>query len=370
MPRGENVRRDLERLANREKASAAIRAKLESMAETITEQALTIRDFESASRALDPRKVRSAIFGLSEVPADPPDWLVRTKPPKGSPGVPTLFCSDVHAGEVVRAEEINGLNSYDMATCRKRLRLMVDRTIDLLENHLVNPNYPGIVFALGGDMVSGDIHDELKETNELASLPTVLALRDVLVSCIGTLADRFGKVFVPCVVGNHGRQSKKPRAKLRVHTNYDWLLYTLLEKHFEGDPRIRFNIPEGPDARYSVYGHRYLLIHGDRFRGGDGMIGALGPIIRGDHRERSKASQINAQYDTMILGHWHQYISLSKLIVNGSVKGYDEYANNAGFGFEAPKQALWLTHPKHGITISMPVILEDKPIKSREWVTF
>lgn len=29
----------------------------------------------------------------------------------------------------------------------------------------------------------------------------------------------------------------------------------------------------------------YLLTHGDQFRGGDGVIGALGPIIRGDHKK-------------------------------------------------------------------------------------
>ena len=45
------------------------------------------------------------------------------------------------------------------------------------------------------------------------------------------------------------------------------------------DPRIRFAIPDGPDCLYQVFNHRYLLTHGDQFRGGDGLIGCLGPIV-------------------------------------------------------------------------------------------
>jgi hypothetical protein len=101
-----------------------------------------------------------------------------------------------------------------------------------------------------------------------------------------------------------------------------------------------------------------LLSHGDQFRGGDGMIGALGPIIRGDHKKRSRNAQIDLEYDTLILGHWHQYIHMRRLIVNGSLKGYDEYAYGNNYPFEPPTQALWMTHPKYGITYRAPVYVD------------
>lgn len=41
---------------------------------------------------------------------------------------------------------------------------------------MVNPDYPGIVVALAGDMVSGDIHQELKETNEVPTIASVVEL--------------------------------------------------------------------------------------------------------------------------------------------------------------------------------------------------
>ncbi|MFM0044110.1 hypothetical protein [Paraburkholderia sediminicola] len=321
--------------------------------------------------ALDEEFVKRRILKLAEAHVEPPKWLVAAKRTKGSPGVPTLFASDLHWGEVVDSSQIGGVNEYDMAIANKRIRRMVEVAIDLLNNHMVNPNYPGIVFALGGDMVSGGIHEELMATDEHEIMAVVLDLFGALTWGISTLADRFGRVFVPCVTGNHGRNTHKIRAKGRNYTSFDWLLYCFLAKRFEGDKRISFLIPNGPDALYKVYDHRYLLTHGDQFRGGDGMIGALGPIIRGDHKKRSRNSQIGAGYETMLIGHWHQLIQLQRLIVNGSLKGYDEYAYSNNFGYEPPRQALWLTHPTQGITFSMPVnVDEPREVTASSWVSW
>ena len=320
---------------------------------------------------LSARYIRTKILGLAEQPPAPPSWLVETKPSKSSPGVPTLFASDWHHGEVIEPSQVGGINQYNLNIAHDRQKQLITRTIDLLDSHMVNPSYPGIVFALGGDMVSGDIHDELKETNDIPLIPAVLDLLNILTWCITTLADRFGRVFVPCVTGNHGRNTLKIRAKDRHYTSFDWLTYQLLEKHFKSDPRVSFLIPDGPDAYYRVFGHRYLLTHGDAFRAGDSMIGPLGPIIRGDHKKRGRNNQIDMPYDTLMLGHFHQLVQMQRLIVNGSLCGYNEYAYAGNFPFERPRQGLWLTHPQHGITISMPVNVSDIEEKKgeRPWVS-
>lgn len=317
--------------------------------------------------------VKKKIFGLVEESDKVivPGWLIEPHKAKGAPGVPTIFMSDWHWGERVFPSQIGGVNEYNLTIAHRRIRTLVERTIDLLFNHMVAPNYPGIVCALGGDMVSGGIHEELLATDEKEIMPIVLDLVGVLIWVIDTLADKFGKVFLPCVTGNHGRSTHKIRAKGRAFTSYDWLIYHILELHFRDDKRVTFQIPDGSDALYRVYDHRYLLTHGDQFRGGDGVIGALGPIIRGDHRKRSRNGQIGMEYDTMLLGHWHQYIHLQRLIVNGSTKGLDEFAYQCNFPFEPPRQALWLTHPKRGITFSIPVNVDDQPggEKLAEWVS-
>lgn len=323
--------------------------------------------------ALTHERIRSEIIRLSADVATlrPLPWLSPVRSIADAPGVPTLFLSDFHWGEVVAPSQINGVNEFNLKIAHQRLRDTVDIAEHLLRILEPKMRYPGIVAALGGDMVTGNIHEELQATNEVSIMPTVLDLFGALAKALRRLADVFGKVFVPCVGGNHGRATLKTWSKDRNFTSFDWLLYSFLAKHFEDDPRITFYIPDGPDAYYRIFGTRYLLTHGDQFRGGDGMIGALGPIIRGDHKKRSRNAQIDMDYDVMMLGHWHQYIHHSRVIVNGSLKGYDEYAYQGNFGFEAPQQALWITHPKYGITYRMPVRADRlrEPAKT-EWVSF
>lgn len=301
---------------------------------------------------------------------DPPAWTIATPSKTSSPGVPTLFVSDLHWGETVYPSQINNVNEYNIRIAHRRMKTLIDSAIHLLR--IISPKleYPGIVVPLGGDMISGNIHDELTATNELNSMPAVLDLFGVLVGVIAALADTFGRVFLPCVSGNHGRDTQKIWNKDRHATSFDWLLYRFLAKHFDGDKRITFFIPDGSDAYYKIYDHAYLLSHGDQFRGGDGLIGCLGPIIRGDHKKRSRNAQIDMEYDTMLIGHWHQYIHHSRVIVNGSLKGYDEYAYAGNFGFEPPQQGLWLTQAKHGITFRMPVFVDPagRAVKT-EWVS-
>lgn len=322
--------------------------------------------------ALDNEAVRTHIIGLQKdvSRAAPPEWTLPLRGPASSPGVPTLLISDLHWGEVVDPRQINGVNEYNLRIAHQRMDNLVEASVHLLKILDPKMRYPGIVLPLGGDMISGDIHEELEASNEMPTMPTVVDLYGKLVSVISFYADQFKRVFLPCVTGNHGRNTHKIRAKDRHHTSFDWMLYTFLAKRFEGDPRVTFFIPDGPDAYYRIYEHKYLLTHGDQFRGGDGIIGALGPLTRGNQKKQSRNSQIDMAYDTMAVGHWHQDIFLRRLIVNSSLKGYDEYAYANNFGFEPPSQQLWVTHPKYRITYRMPVLVDrQRAAQKTEWVS-
>jgi hypothetical protein len=330
-----------------------------------------IRDLEAQIKAihredLTAENVRQAIFGLAAVSAEPPRWVVEPRAKRSVTGTPCTLWSDWHWGEVVDPAQVNGVNKFNLAIAQTRLRTLVEHTNDLCFGHMTNPVYPGIVVNLGGDMISGDIHEELSETNELPTMPVMVDLFGKLAWALRTLADKFGRVFVPCVAGNHGRNTKKPRLKNYVYSNFDWLLYTMLEAHFKAakDDRIAFMIPPAADAYYRVYGHRYLLTHGNNLgvKGGDGIIGALGPILRGDIKIRNANGRVGQPFDTLLMGHWHQQTPLfPRVCVNGSLKGYDEFAKLAlRAPPEEPQQALWFTHPSRGVTCYWPVQLGPK----------
>lgn len=318
--------------------------------------------------------VREHLFKLSARAPEPPTWIMKDGKP-GSRGCPTTIWSDFHWGEVVKPEQVGGVNEFNRAIAIRRLKRLVNTTIDLSFNHMgrAKTEYPGIVVMLGGDMISGDIHEELMVTNDRTPFQAVNDLTDNLAAAIETIATKFGKVFVPCVVGNHGRNTKRMRMKDRIFTSFDWLTYCNLERHFAGSKHVQFLIPPGADAHFSVYGHRYMLTHGDSLgvKGGDGIIGSLGPIMRGAIKVGRSESHIGRDFDTLVMGHWHQYLTLPGIIVNNALKGYDEFAHLAlRASYSRPSQALWFTHPEHGITAHWQVYLEGQQFaqESKDWI--
>ena len=324
---------------------------------------------------LTAENVRRTIFGLAEVSPNPPTWLApKAAKTRGAPDVPCLMLSDLHWGETVDPAQLNGINEYSLAIANQRLRAVTEKAIYLYQNHVTDHDAPGIVVLLGGDMISGDIHDELRDTNEQPVMPVFLDLLEAMLWTLRRLADAFGRVFVPCVAGNHGRNTVKPRFKQRAFSNFDWLLYNSLEKHFAEDDRVRFLIPDGADAYFAVNGHRFLLTHGDNLgvQGGDGIIGALGPILRGSFKTRNSQSAIGQNFDTIVMGHWHQYLPLPRVIVNGSLKGFDEYAKlKLRATPEAPIQAMWWVSQTYGIVRQDPIFADKpKPVANGPWVAW
>src|SRR5690606_14432447 len=107
---------------------------------------------------------------------DIPEWVTKERAVKGGHGVPTLFLSDLHWGERVFRDQVGGVNEFDLDIAHRRLKGCYESAVHLLRILDPKMKYPGIVIALGGDMISGSIHDELAQTNEVDSIPAVIDL--------------------------------------------------------------------------------------------------------------------------------------------------------------------------------------------------
>jgi hypothetical protein len=191
----------------------------------------------------------------------------------------TLLLSDTHFDEVVLPEEVGGLNAYNRQIAEFRLKLWAENATKMARHYLSGVTYDGVVVMLGGDIFSGDIHEELAQTNEDTMLGSLLHWSEQISAALLMFADEFGKVHVPCVIGNHGRMSRKPRMKLRAKTNFDWLLGKMIERHLSSDKRFTFQISENADTMVNMYGHGHLLTHGDQVSGGGGVGGIWGTLI-------------------------------------------------------------------------------------------
>jgi len=150
--------------------------------------------------------------------------------------------------------------------------------------------------------------------------------------------------------------------KRLVYESFDWLIYQIVARELEGDSRINFAIPEAGEMLFRVYGRRFFLTHGDMLgtSGGDGIIGALGPITRGAFKVGRQQAALGQDFDVLCIGHWHQSIMLNHLIVSNTLKGFDEYAAKKLRALPStPSQPLWFEHPRHGRVSTMEVWVEE-----------
>jgi hypothetical protein len=303
---------------------------------------------------------------MAEVAAIPPPekrWVLDARPHRAKCGVPVIHLSDAHFDEVVDPAQVGGLNGYNRAIAQSRLRRFFTKSIMLCDDYLKGVSYPGIVMPVSGDLFSGNIHDELRETNEAVLCESLRYWLDPMYAGISMLAERFGKVYIPWVVGNHPRLTKKPRKKGGVHDNFDWLLGVLLQRDFQraGDKRVTFEVSESFDLSFKIQNTRYLQTHGDQFRGGSGISGALAPWFIGDARKRERHQATEDPYDVLIMGHWHWRAPLPTIKANGSLKGYDEFAlGTPSCRYQEPMQSFWINTPEHGITFEAPIYVAGK----------
>lgn len=312
-------------------------------------------DIEAAHRELD-------LFKTKYV--ERPEWMRSPKSSKENHGTLLAMLSDTHYGEVVNPSEMGGHNKYDLKIAEQRTERFFRRSIILARDYLAGVRYDGIYLALNGDIVSGDIHDELVETNEASTYETILWAIPRLAAGIEMWAKEFGKVHVVSTPGNHGRNSVKPRYKKRSANNADTLIARLLARQFIKDDRVSFDIPDSNDVSFTIYSSRFVMEHGDELVtfNGSAEIGALGPLVRGTNRKQTAHTAQGKPFDYALWSHIHQLkqVPASGFICNGSVKGYDEYAKGRIFRPEPPQQSLVVVTPEFKVTTQMPVFVSDR----------
>jgi hypothetical protein len=307
------------------------------------------------------RKVLGLLQSIEQTVLAPPKWVRSTAGKKGRKAIVTLQLTDTHFDEVVRPEQVAFINAYDRQIAEQRLQRWVDRSIDLARKWVGGIDIEGCTVFATGDILSGDIHAELKESNEDTLYASAVHWTEQLITALSTLAVEFDRLHIAAVVGNHGRNSRKPVYKQRAQSNIEWLMWRLIARHFADDERLTFQVSDAMDLSVKIYNTSYLITHGDEFRGGSGISGAMAPLALGQHRTTLRQMATDSPMDYMVVGHFHQYRPPSQgLVMGGSLKGYDEYAFGKRLRPEPAQQAFWITSPEHGPTISAPVLVQDR----------
>jgi len=271
-----------------------------------------------------------------------------------------LLLSDLHAGEVVRAEELNGLNKYNFDICTKRLKYLSDSIRDIVKNKLTGYKFKKLHILGLGDFVSGCIHEELLEGNDGNIIEWTTNLAYVLAQMIRELATDFELIEFVGVVGNHGRLTKKPRFKYR-YVNWDYVCYQMLSMFLANQKNVKFFIPKSFWTLHTINHNSFLLLHGDNIKsslsipwyGISKMVANLKELLEAN----------NQKFNYVVLGHFHNRGLLDNVkgetIINGSLIGGNEYSIGKLFTSSEACQHFCGVHSKRGVTFSYKIKVQE-----------
>lgn len=317
---------------------------------------------EAEQRAAIAEDIRAGVLGLTAEPLRP-RLIVPDRDPGTGGRTVILHLSDVHYGETVLLDEMDGLNRYDAKIAQDRVARFFDRAISLMTEHWKGDPPDEIILCLGGDLISGAIHAELRETNLPAVPATVREVGEHIAGGVVRLRLEVERpVRVLSVPGNHGRMTEKPQSKGRSAGSLDLLATDFCEAATRGAgvKDVEFYKAMSPDAYFSVYGWHWLLTHGDTMGGRNAGTGFLGPIntIAKGHRKLVDTSWRSGRPVHFVLtAHFHTTVKTAFGWGNGSVVGYGEYARDLRADPETARQNMLIVHPRHGVIADQPLYL-------------
>lgn len=254
---------------------------------------------------------------------------------KGHRYAVALF-SDAHIEETVLPESVNFLNEYNIQIAEQRIENYFRNLAACLAQDDVNE----LIFASLGDTISGYIHQELEQTNQLSPLEATLKAQSLIYSGLKYLCENeqlpnLKKIRFIGIVGNHSRVTKKIQHNNGYKMSYEWMMYQNIKKQCEiTNLPIEFYIPESELAIVNTVDNKtFIFAHGFQIKGGTGNICGIYPAL---NRLCLKYSKIFKQ-DRIFIGHFHSTVNTPHAVVNGSIIGYNAFALSNGLEAERPK---------------------------------
>ena len=263
---------------------------------------------------------------------------------------------DWHVEERVDLRVVSGLNEFNLDIAKARAAKFFQGALRL--TRLVQQDIPvnNMVLPLLGDFISNDIHEEFPEICMLPPMEAIRYAQSLLISGFEFLLANSKLTFtVPCHSGNHARTTKTTRFSTENGHSIEYLMYHALATYFRTEPRITFQIAEGPHSYLDVYGKRFRLHHGHMIKYQGGIGGIFIPTFKAI-AQWNKAKAVD--YD--LFGHFHQRKNGGNFQSGASLIGYNAFALSIKADYEMPSQNFILVDKKRGVTCEWPIILETR----------
>jgi len=264
-----------------------------------------------------------------------------------------VLLSDWHYEEDVKRSATNGLNEFNLKIADQRTNYLFQRIVKFIQIHQRETKIDNLILALLGDFISGTIHDDLMESNNLSPIEAIWKVQNIIASGIEHILNNTKlNIIIPACVGNHGRITERQRVSTENGNSLEWLMYLQLEKYFTKNKRVKFIINDGYINYIDVYKLKIRFHHGHAIKYGGGIGGIFIPAYK-SISQWDKAIRA----DLTLFGHFHQMKDGGNFICNGSLIGYNAYAVKIKADYEKPKQAFLLIDSQRGIIVTRPIIL-------------
>ena len=266
-----------------------------------------------------------------------------------------IALSDWHVEERVDPDTVNGLNDYSLDVADARIQELAERIATLVEHERSLVSVRRIVLWLGGDFISGHIHDDTAELAQLAPLAACRWAGERIKGLVDLVAGMADEVIVATNSGNHGRSTDKLRIGTEMEHSFEQSLYLTLAGA-ETRKNVRWQVGGGYLNIVEIDGFRIRFHHGHAVQYGGGSGGITIPV------NKAIASWDRIQTaDLTVFGHWHQFqwLRASKYVANGSLIGHSAYATRIKASYEPPCQAMIvIDHGRREVTRAMPIFCD------------
>lgn len=331
--------------------------------EAETKQARIVREHKTLVDEV--AKLREVIAYRSQLTAQPLKPIVRREFTSGiREATAVALASDWHVEEEVRPGQAPNGNVYNLKISEFRIERYFQSLAWLVKFNRQAFKIRDLQLWLGGDLMSGHIHDENVETSAMTPIATMLWLKPQLESGIRFLLDslELERLQLVCSYGNHGRDTKKPRRSTGAEHSYEWGMYQELAERFKDEPRIEVLADANAHQYAQIYDWTAHYHHGDEIK----YAGGVGGITIPTNKAVAQWDQVR-HADFHNFGHYHQLYTLGRIAGNGSLIGYNAFAMSCKATPEPPQQLFYLVDSKRAKTCASPMWVGDYSAEKKLW---
>lgn len=249
--------------------------------------------------------------------------------------------SDVHAGINIQ----NTWNKYDTSELLCRLKKYLNEIINIQQIHCCNTCY----LVLGGDLISGLIHRNLRLQNNENVVEQIKIVSTYIGNFIDELLEHFHNIKVYSVSGNHSRLSPNKEEHLKGE-ELDALIPFYL--------KLKFNNFDNVDICNNTIDDTILSF---RTNGGFLFYGVHGDKDSVKNVVQNTTLMTGTKPDGIIMGHRHHNacdtVHNVKIIQCGCMSGSDDYCIDNRISGK-PEQCVVITNDQRPVVCMYDIPLD------------